>query len=104
MNSMDYGITEEEWQQIRDILRGNSQVGKAILFGSRVKGTYKPFSDVDLTLIGDDLTRDDLLWLYDAFYESDLPYIFDLSLFRQIKNEELIDHINRRGVVVYKGE
>lgn len=31
-----------------------------------------------------------------------LPYMFDLSIYDQIKNPDLIDHINRVGVVFYE--
>ncbi len=31
-----------------------------------------------------------------------LPYEFDISLFSALKNENLIDHINRVGVVIFQ--
>lgn len=31
-----------------------------------------------------------------------LPYHVDLSLFHALKNEALLDHIRRRGIVIYK--
>ena len=31
-----------------------------------------------------------------------LPYYFDLSIFSQIENEDLIDHIQRVGVIIYQ--
>lgn len=31
-----------------------------------------------------------------------LPYTFDLSVFRQINDPDVIDHINRVGVVFYE--
>ncbi|MEK7295440.1 MAG: nucleotidyltransferase domain-containing protein, partial [Actinomycetota bacterium] len=34
------------------------EVTKAIIYGSRAKGTNKPGSDIDLTLFGDRLTSD----------------------------------------------
>lgn len=30
-----------------------------------------------------------------------LPYMFDISIFHNLKNDELIEHINRMGAVVY---
>ena len=30
-----------------------------------------------------------------------LPYQFDLSLFHSLNNKDLIDHIQRRGIVIY---
>ena len=38
----------------------------------------------------------------DELEELYLPYTFDISIFKQIDNKNLIDHINRVGVVFYK--
>lgn len=76
-----------------------TRVEEVILYGSRVKDTYKPASDIDLVLKGEKLTQKDQLRL-----ENDLilPWKFDISLFHQISNPDLIDHINRVGVMVYR--
>ena len=79
----------------------NANNFKVILYGSRAKGTYKPFSDIDITLLGDKLEHDDLLDIIDGIEDLLLPYMFDISLFSSLKNENLIDHINRVGVEVY---
>jgi len=34
----------------------------------------------------------------------DLPYSFDISLLRQISNENLLKHIERVGVVLHSAE
>lgn len=62
----------------------------------------KPFSDVDITLTGEHLTRTDVNRLQAALAESSLPYQFDISLFASLKSDELVDHIRRRGVVIYQ--
>ena len=49
------------------------------VFGSRVKGTQKPFSDLDLAVIcGQPLSLDLQAALKDDFSESDLPYKVDI--------------------------
>jgi len=49
------------------------------VFGSRVKGTAKPASDLDIAIdAGRKLTPDELFFLNDAFDESDLPYRVDV--------------------------
>jgi predicted nucleotidyltransferase len=54
----------------RDTLR------RTIYFGSRVQGTAKPFSDLDLAVMGDvPLDFRQLADLKDAFAESDLPWL-----------------------------
>jgi uncharacterized protein len=47
-----YGIEEYEWEKIRAIFTHYPHIERAVLFGSRAKGTNKPFSDVDIALMG----------------------------------------------------
>ena len=99
---MPYGLTDSELKQLFDIFADHPHVGQAILYGSRAKGNYKPFSDVDITLVGHELTREDLNDILLAIDDLLLPYQVDLSLFHKLKNEALIDHIRRRGIVIYQ--
>lgn len=101
---MRYGIKEDCWQELIELFDRYSVVEKVILYGSRVKGNYKPFSDVDITLVGENLTHNDLLKITNDIDDLLLPYMFDVSVFHTLRNEELIEHINRRGVVIYKKE
>ncbi len=99
---MKYGLTDDELNQLREVFARNGRIGQAILYGSRAKGNYKPFSDIDITLVGPDLTLDDLRLLMRAIDDLLLPYEVDLSLFAGLKNEPLKDHIRRVGVVLYR--
>ena len=99
---MEYGLTEEQWEKIKNVFAANTRINRVVLYGSRAKGNYKPFSDVDITLVGDELTHEDLNRVILAIDDLLLPYQFDISLFHILKNAELIDHINRRGIVIYE--
>ena len=57
---------------------------------------------LDITLIGESLTRTDLIRLADAFEGSLLPYVFDLSIFSRLTDEAVKDHIRRVGIVIYE--
>lgn len=99
---MPYGLNESELLKLEEIFAANRRIEQVILYGSRAKGNYKPFSDVDITLTGDGLSRSDTNRLQTAFDESSLPYTFDISIFGNLKNEALADHIRRRGIVIYR--
>ena len=101
---MKYGIKEEYWKKLCELFAKKPKIEKVILYGSCAKGTYKPFSDIDITLLGDKLEHDDLLDIIDGIEDLLLPYMFDISLFSSLKNDNLIDHINRVGVEVYSLE
>ncbi len=85
-----------------NVFAKNPRIEKVILYGSRGKGTFKPFSDVDITLVGGDLSTTDLADTINTIDDLLLPYMFDVSLYHKLKSPELIDHINRRGIIVYK--
>ena len=63
-----YGIEEDDWKTVFSVFSHFPHISKAILFGSRVKGTNKPFSDVDIALVGEALSLTDLLQLIQAFF------------------------------------
>lgn len=98
---MKYGLAESTIQKIHSVLRNYPQVEKAILFGSRAKGNFKNGSDIDLSLRGRDLTLNVIYGILDDLDELLLPYTIDLSIFHQIGDPDVIDHIQRVGVTFY---
>ena len=94
---MPYGLPDTTLDAIRDVFRRHPGVTRAILYGSRAKGTHRNGSDIDITLDGDTLTFDDLLRIETQLDDLDLPYLFDVSLYRNLTNPDLIGHIQRVG-------
>ena len=72
------------------------------LYGSRAKGNYHNGSDIDLSIKGDRVSFSQLLKIEMELDDLLLPYKIDISLFRQIKNKDLINHINRVGIDFYR--
>ncbi len=101
---MPYGLTTEIVDKINEVFFRFSEVEEAILYGSRAKGNYKPGSDIDLTLKGEKLKLKILNKICLVLDDLLLPYSFDISIFHQISNPDLIDHIERVGLVFYKKE
>ncbi|NKQ11782.1 nucleotidyltransferase domain-containing protein [Pseudomonas sp. SST3] len=96
------GLSEADAQSICKALGLFPKVSEAILYGSRAKGNYRPGSDIDLTLKGNELSHQDLLDIELALDDLLLPYKIDLSLHHQIDNPQLIEHIDRVGKLFYK--
>ena len=103
MNLHDSGLPEKDIGAIQKTLRQFPKITEAILYGSRAKGSYRPGSDIDLTLIGE-LSHQDLLDIEATLDDLLLPYKIDLSLHHQLDNPQLIDHIARVGKSLYKAE
>jgi predicted nucleotidyltransferase len=99
---MNSGLNENTIQKIRNVFALFPEVEETILFGSRANGKFKTGSDIDLTLKGSDLNLSVLNKISMELDDLLLPYTIDLSIYQQIGNPDLIDHINRVGVLFYK--
>ena len=99
---MKYGLTEETIQKIRSVFVRFPEIDKAVLYGSRAKGNYKPGSDIDLTLYGATLTLDLCASIAETLDDLLLPYTIDLSLFDELDHAKLREHIERVGVTFYE--
>lgn len=97
---MQYGLSENIISKICTVLGQYPAVEKAVIYGSRAKGNFKPASDIDIALKGNIdlkllshiiLNLDDLL----------LPYKFDISIYNHIANHKLLEHIDRAGKILW---
>lgn len=96
-----HGLTEQTVEKICAVLASFPEVEKAVVYGSRAKGHFKPGSDIDLTLFGDGLTDAVMSRIYWTLDDLLLPYKIDLSLFSALKETALIDHIRGVGIALY---
>jgi uncharacterized protein len=95
-------LTNEEMQKLVAVLSSQANIEKAIVYGSRAKGTNRRFSDVDMTLVGRNLSHSDLNQVALKTDDLLLPYEFDLSLYSSLTNQNLLEHIRRVGKVIYE--
>ncbi|NQZ33372.1 MAG: nucleotidyltransferase domain-containing protein [Oceanospirillaceae bacterium] len=96
------GLTNGIIGKLHRIFDSYQKLDTVILYGSRALGTYKMGSDIDLTFIGNGLGFNDILNLEAELDDLMTPYSFDISIFDQLDNPQLIEHINRVGVVFYE--
>ena len=96
-----YGISKKDWNRIISLFSSNPKVETVILFGSRAKGNFSNGSDIDIAIKGNNLNLDDILDADLKYEELSLPYKLDIVLFDRIKEDTLIEHINRVGVILY---
>ena len=99
-----HGLPEKTVAEIAGVLARFPQVEQAILFGSRVKGTHKPGSDIDLALVGGALTWRTVGKIEDALDDLLLPYQFSLIVFDGRTDPEVAAHIQRVGLSFGKRE
>lgn len=99
---MMYGLSDETVQKIQNVFAEFPQVLKAVLYGSRAKGNYKTGSDIVLTLFGTELNLQIQQKIEHRIDDLLLPYSVDLSVYNDISNEDLKEHINRVGITFYE--
>jgi predicted nucleotidyltransferase len=72
-------MTAEELSLLQSILKRYVPNFKVWAFGSRVTGTHKPYSDLDLALVGDEpISIQTRAMLSEALSNSGLPYKVDI--------------------------
>jgi predicted nucleotidyltransferase len=97
-----YGLLDRDLNYILCALSKFPEIDKAVIFGSRAIGNYKKASDIDLAIMGSEITSDILAELCDCLNEEyPIPYFFDLLRYESISNENLKKHINDYGKVIY---
>lgn len=81
-------LDDRSLQQVREILGQHLPGLEVRLFGSRVRGTARKFSDIDLVVVGASAVPEQTLTgLRDAFANSDLPYKVDVLDWQAITPE-----------------
>mgnify|MGYP003590826870 FL=1 len=72
---MAYGLRDSDLTYMRSVLDRFPEVRKAVIFGSRAKGNYKPGSDVDIAVFGEDVSFHTVSRLHALLEEEGpLPY------------------------------
>jgi predicted nucleotidyltransferase len=99
-----HGLNENILGQITAALAQFPQVERAVLFGSRAKGTYRPGSDIDLALVGDHLNWQILGSIEFAFDDLSLPHRFSLIMLNDRTDPDVAAHVGRVGIPLYARE
>lgn len=98
---MIFGLKEADLEYIVSRLKEFNEIEKAVIFGSRAKGNYKPGSDIDLGIYGEDITFDTISALNAELEgKGPLPYFFDIIDCTHLSHKELKNHIDRVGKVI----
>ena len=101
---MKFGLKPYIIAKIQSVFLSYKQVEKVVLYGSRAKGNFTNGSDIDLTCYGKNLNLSIIHKIENDIDDLLLPYSFDISIFHHISNNNLIEHIERVGVVFYQAD
>lgn len=93
----DTGISPQVLAELCD-LAGKHGLCQVILFGSRARGDYRPTSDIDLAVRGGSAPA----FALDADEDTWTLLKFDIVDLDGTVQPELLDSIEREGVVLYE--
>lgn len=98
----ELGLEHEEMAAIQAILSTCDALEEACVYGSRAKGNFRPFSDIDIVLKGEKLVWADKADLMLSFEESLLPYIVDLNLYNDLRPGPFLSEVDRWAKPIYR--
>lgn len=99
MKLTQFGLSEDIVQQITNSI-SNYKIDKAVIYGSRGRGDFRPESDIDIAIYGENLSDTDfskLCWDIEG-----LPIIFKIDIVHveKLSNVDLINNIKRDGMAL----
>ncbi len=95
-------LSEKHRAMVEKLLARHLPGVEAWAYGSRVGGTAKPWSDLDLAVFAGRAQKNAVAELREAFEESDLPFRVDLFIWDEIP-QTFRENIRRQHLVLARG-
>ena len=87
---MTFGLKESDLEYIINTIKQFCEIEKAVIFGSRAMGNYKPGSDIDIAIYGSKVTFNTISSLHSMLEDQgSLPYFIDIINYTHLSNKEL---------------
>lgn len=99
---MKFGLSDKVINEIQGVFKKHNEVKKVLIFGSRAKGNFRPGSDIDLAVCGNNIDYNLLLKIGCEIDNLELLYGVDLIDYQAKKNTPIGEHIDRVGRVFYE--
>ena len=98
-----FGIYDKSFNLIRESLAEFPEIEKAVIFGSRAMENHKGGSDIDIAICGENVNHNTTSRLYGKLNEElPIPYFVDVVNYNLINLEELKEHIENNGKIIYE--
>lgn len=96
-----FGLAQRHYSNFVEIFRSYPQIEQVLIFGSRAKGTDKPWSDFDLAVEAPEMSDQDFSRLWSEIDSLPLAFKIDLIHLNKLGAEALRDRINKQGQFFY---
>lgn len=99
---MNTGLSPKTIHALESVFKQFDSIDKVVLYGSRALGTHKPGADIDLALLGNNVTLDLIASVAILIDDLLLPYTLDLTAYALIDNDPLREHIECVGIELFR--
>ena len=97
-----FGIDDWILKNIIEIVKKYDEIERVLVFGSRARGDYKKTSDIDIAIVGKNITHTINTKVFNEINDIYMPYMIDLITVTEEKSEDkLIKNILSEGVEIY---
>ncbi len=87
---------------MRQLFSLNPEIEKVILFGSRARGTQTTGSDIDLALVGNEITFDTIAHIHYVLNETTgIPFKVDILHYNTLEHPAIKKEIDASGAIIY---
>lgn len=97
-----FGLSDSVVEDIRGIFKQHKNIRQVFIFGSRAKDTYHNGSDIDLAVVGEDLTYNQLMNIAIQIEDLGLLYKVDVLDYQKQIGTPIGAHIDRVGRIFYQ--
>jgi predicted nucleotidyltransferase len=90
-----FGLQNKEVEIIQNYLKTIPELSKVVIFGSRARGDFKEFSDIDLCLFSK--AKLDVFTIKNELNQLRIPFLFDVLQWENLDNLKLKNKIEVEG-------
>lgn len=101
-STIKFGLTEKQFRLIKGVIISCNEIEKVLIFGSRATDKFRPSSDIDLAVIGENLNRKIVNRFASKLDDLPLPFMFDILNYNQISNSALKKKIDFQGKTFFE--
>lgn len=99
---MMFGLSDSVIKELQAVFRQHPNIEKVLIFGSRTKGNFHEGSDIDLAVVGNLITSDQLDTIHLQIEDLGLLYSVDVLSYQKQTGTPIGEHIDRVGQLFYK--